>query len=329
MDQALKLLVDGVGTNGQHVPLKSSAVWNVMLPFLTRHAILAETLGQPLPLDLRERIARHIGSNWWQIAGSMRHVTALIYGMRDMEEARLSLYTLMYYSYTVVRLVNLDQAMGIQPGRDLLLSRLLEWSTVVADIEKPADPDQLDVFNYELSMLSMYYHVAFVWLASCLDGCQTAFDQYRSRFEDIIHCAEHCIGSPFQHSSGSSSTTFSMSTTPPLYFAVMKCRHRDLRRRALAVLEQSPKGSHLWNALPTVRIAEKAIEIEEEGMDPYRKPRVLGVDEQLPPEQSRIHNFQFIQHAAVASRPSLAMKVLRFRHDALGFWRPYEDVCYL
>ena len=235
----------------------------------------------------------------------------------------------MYYSYNVIRLVNLDHAVGIQPGRDLLLSRLLEWPIAVGKIKKPVELDQQEVFEYELSMLGMYYQTTFIWLATCLEECQTAFDLYESRFQDIIQCAEHCIRSPLQHSAGSSLVTSSMSTTPSLYFAVMKCRYPSLRRRALDLLEQSPMGSSLWNALPTVRIAEKAVEIEEEGMDPDYKSSIVNVEEQLPPEHSRIHNFKFIQHAVVASRPSLAMKVLRFRHDALGFRRPYEDVYYL
>ena len=83
MDQGVRLLVDGVGTNGEHAPLKSSAVWDVLLPFFTRHAILAATLGQPLPLDLRNRIVRYVGANWWSRPGYLRHVI-LTHKLRDM-----------------------------------------------------------------------------------------------------------------------------------------------------------------------------------------------------------------------------------------------------
>jgi hypothetical protein len=55
-----------------------------------------------------------------------------------------------------------------------------------------------------------------------------------------------------------------MGVIPPLYFIAIKCRHPTIRRRALSLLKKASLRESPWRAVPTARVIEKIIVLEEE-----------------------------------------------------------------
>ena len=69
-------------------------------------------------------------------------------------------------------------------------------------------------------------------------------------------------------SKGAPRPAFSLDTTIilPLYFVAAKCRHPSLRRKSVLLLKSASRQEGILNSSLTGRIAERLIEIEEEGL---------------------------------------------------------------
>lgn len=89
----------------------------------------------------------------------------------------------------------------------------------------------------------------------------------------------------------------------PLASAVVKCRDGQVRRKAIALLRSAHRQEGIWNSLLTARVAERIMEIEENGRDGEmgavisipRWNRVLGVQIKLDNENRR-SNVQYTKH---------------------------------
>jgi hypothetical protein len=74
--------------------------------------------------------------------------------------------------------------------------------------------------------------------------------------------------------------TFEMGVIPPLYFTAIKCRDPVVRREAIRLLGLArPRKEGLWDARNLASIAERVVEIEEEGLEDGE-----------PVEEKRVHD---------------------------------------
>jgi hypothetical protein len=64
--------------------------------------------------------------------------------------------------------------------------------------------------------------------------------------------------------------SFQKVFTAALYFTAIKCRNPEIRRRALALLKQPPKGEAFGDSVMVASIVEKVIVMEEEGLEGLR-----------------------------------------------------------
>ncbi|KAL3422631.1 hypothetical protein PVAG01_06787 [Phlyctema vagabunda] len=129
--------------------------------------------------------------------------------------------------------------------------------------------------------------VASVWVEASLQFEESTFDAYTETFEKIVVLAERLYGDTYALEARQQHTraryfSFEMGSLPPLYFVATKCRHRQLRRRALALLHKaSPRREGMWNCGLLASVAVRAIELEEDGMDPAAD---------FPHEDKRVHD---------------------------------------
>jgi hypothetical protein len=81
----------------------------------------------------------------------------------------------------------------------------------------------------------------------------------------------------------------------PLSFTAIKCRHSQVRRKAIALLRSANRQEGIWNSLLTATVIERLMDIEEDELsretpDAASIPkwkRVLGVEIRLDSENRR------------------------------------------
>lgn len=129
-----------------------------------------------------------------------------------------------------------------------------------------------------------------------VDEC--VWDNHMSAFRAIINIAES-IALPESTSLGSKKrfTVFSMDsgTMVGLYTVATKCRDGFIRRQALDLMRREDRQEGVWNSILTSRVAQRQMEIEEEGLgggmveagDIPDSRRVTGLEVSFDPSQRR------------------------------------------
>lgn len=149
------------------------------------------------------------------------------------------------------------------------------------------------------SLLRLRDLIARIWMADAPGHSEVVYDDYVGVFADIAAEAERCLRGMCGEGQNQlpAPFTFEMGLIPPLYWALLKCRHPRLRRRILALLRQAPAQEGLWSRDIMIQVAERVIVHEESGSGAladgsvdrlYSAGLVGGLDLPLPPEEARI-----------------------------------------
>jgi hypothetical protein len=281
------------------------AIHDIAAPFLARHAVLASTFGT---------------SDWFSRVDNRVLQPNLTFS--TLRDARSALYMLMEHGHAFIRMAGMrikdhDAIEDLMPLRDILLSKFMEWHSIFSQLD--CRTSTLEICAS--SNLLMYHSVAIIWLSTYLSLVQTAFDQYNDRFEIIVHHADVIItlvDTP-------PSFTFEMGVIPPLYFVATKCRDPAIRRRALSLLKKAPKRESSWSALPTTRVVEKVIALEEELNGrfvefPPDRP-VVWVD-----ERKKVRRLEVFQEVKPDGTPQFMIKTARYFENLHGERQPEHDL---
>jgi hypothetical protein len=116
-------------------------------------------------------------------------------------------------------------------------------------------------------MLKILYTSTTIIKAASLYNHDLEYDKYISDFERVITLAESLIKS--QTTATDKNTplySFEMNILPPLHYCSTRCRDPKLRRRALALLEDSPRREGMWDSAMLAAIARYIMEEEEAGL---------------------------------------------------------------
>ena len=95
---------------------------------------------------------------------------------------------------------------------------------------------------------------------------QTLWDQFLPLFNQIVSLAAEILDF------GSKSRrypTFSldMGVVGPLYEVASRCRDPVIRRKAISLMKSRCMQEGVWNSILTAKVAERLVEIEEDGLD--------------------------------------------------------------
>jgi hypothetical protein len=117
---------------------------------------------------------------------------------------------------------------------------------------------------------------------------ETLMDCYIPESEAMLQHAEAVVKLSVKHSQTSKPKAhFSLDTgiVFPLFCIATKCRHAAIRRRAIAILYSTSRQEGVMNSFMTAMIAERVVEIEEDGLDNPEFPedvpnwkRIAGID---------------------------------------------------
>jgi hypothetical protein len=142
----------------------------------------------------------------------------------------------------------------------------------------------------EALLLRIRHISSFIWLSTCLNPSELAFDTHVATFDGIITYAKALLQLPplsTSHASkgpaasgmgpagegtragsaGLPSFTLDMALIPALYLTAIKCRTSWIRRSAIALLHSLPGREGLWDTQIHARVAARILAIQESGQE--------------------------------------------------------------
>lgn len=131
-----------------------------------------------------------------------------------------------------------------------------------------------------IANLLVVYHSTRIKLLVCLGPFEIAYDTCSTNFRAIVEAADCILASrlPSCLSDHKKYFTLESSIIEPLYFTSLKCRHPQLRRRALSLLRRSGKEG-IWDGIVMAEIANFVIALEDGRTDSDEYTSELCVEE--------------------------------------------------
>jgi hypothetical protein len=147
---------------------------------------------------------------------------------------------------------------------DHYMAQLLQWRSAFQGAH--AEEVKSGTIKTEKSaMLSIYYNLATILLASSIPHSEMMYDNYTNLFSEIITKVNHLLSST-EDPSNTSRFTLEMGTILPLYITVTKCRDRRIRRQAIALLWSNARREGLcFDTITIARLCAWLTSIEGEG----------------------------------------------------------------
>jgi hypothetical protein len=199
---------------------------------------------------------------------------------------------------------------------DLVLSRSILQQELHFWVRSVPNIDQTSQHDREIhAVLMLVYHQYHIWLSTCLSMFETAYDDFLESFEAMLNCAQSTISLLQQ-------CVFSFETrvTPSLFFVAIKCRNPQIRRRAISLLEVGPQRENTHDAKQLVKMAQKAVGIEEAGHENgVFLPRSCA---EFVPESHRIHRLLNVQ----GGDDRAACLDIGGWHQQEGQWRRFDYI---
>lgn len=284
------------------LPTMNLDVHEVVVPFISRHAVLTATLSTPLP------------PGWSNPAEENILVSSELSSLPVLDGVRRQLCNLMYSSYEVIRvtvLLNNDdhELKKLKPQQQMVLKALNQWKKAFSD---RWSHEMNSHIRWLSSNLLMYWNLCYIWLSSCTNPLQTAFDDYEECFAAIITHAEEVLRYTAESTHRRPTFAFEIRVVLPLYFAAIKCRHPTLRRKALRLMRQAPEQESLWPLGVIGCVIEKVISLEEDSEPTcFSEMSLPSEGFPLPPEARRIHHVAVIRKEVHEDSQHLKLQVTR------------------
>jgi hypothetical protein len=223
-----------------------------ILPSLRRIELLSALFGNSLPwtypLDLSEAVP-HEFPNVSAARDSIIHVMNII--MRFKSSAGKRRYRKLITNHDYARQVELYQA-------------LEDWSTKLSTMTAKASMSQEDLLAAK--MLRMHQLIAYMQLWRATEIEESASDKLLPQFEAALDLGESlaAVKLQLQHSKQVSSIfLLDMELVSPVYFVAVKCRHPQVRRRAIRLLRALHRREGYFDSDLAAAVAERLMSIEE------------------------------------------------------------------
>ena len=170
------------------------------------------------------------------------------------------------------------------------------------------------------NVLDIHRIVCLSWLVNCTSRAESASDAFIPEYETAVSLAEmmqDTAGTREQRSTFPSTFLFDMEVVSPLYLIGIKCRHPQIRRRAIAHLRSSVRREGLWDSNMAAAIAERTMLIEEAGLS-----TLDGTE--LPEESARVHNAYIFSQPGL--NPNRHKVTFHTKPNGLeGYWKIWQE----
>lgn len=253
-----------------------------VLPFFNRLELLSSLFGNDVPWAYPTKLHASVPS----------HFTSL-------KEARDSMVHLMNLSIRYSQsMKQRKHARLILPDdiarKEALLQHLRTWQTTFDTLLLSCTftAKEMDA----VKVLRIQQLVMYTKLLASTHAEESANDAYMADFETVVALGEALqanTGTREQRQTYASTFLFDMEVVSPLYHVALKCRHPQIRRRAIVILRNSIRREGLWDSNMAAAIATHIMRSEE--------AHLTTLDgTQLPAEEHRIHksHIQMVPGAA-------------------------------
>ncbi|CAM1504972.1 Fc.00g106090.m01.CDS01 [Cosmosporella sp. VM-42] len=233
---------------------------------------------------------------------SLIDIRSDIKSFSNLEEAKNSLdITLAYILPETIARKPSNYAGGIRQW-DLAL-HLARWSQYFNEyLETVGSHDK----NTPRAIIMKLWHVAArILFTASLSEDETNFDSFLPEFRHIVTCVEALV---FSAASLTSNFSVDIGVVPLLYYVGLKCRHPDVRRRAIGILEVSPRREAVWDSIGAALVTRELVRVEEEGLG------VVCVESDIP-GSARVCNMHIITDV---EHRRIVMKTKRQGTDVWG-----------
>jgi hypothetical protein len=202
--------------------------------------------------------------------------------------------------------------------RQALLSRASRWSEALDTLLKQLH--MIPLSNKDLGgvcILRIEYAMAYILISTIFSSEETSYDACVTYYSDIVNITEDALEKPIETSLHNN---FEQEITSALFITTVKCRNPTIRRRALALTKRTIGGNMISNRdfnqyMP--KVAERVIEIEEEGLEDLRD----GTGEVVPSEWARV------KYLSIASYKNKVVSFTRsFSKRRFGAMQSWEEI---
>lgn len=182
-----------------------------------------------------------------------------------------------------------DAGAEIPPLRQSwLASRLTTWEISFAALQlQQREEPSITEMESELVITQIYYELFTIVSNSAFTRLEISYDACYPKFERILTLVESLpvvSGSGravVEKSSYQKALSFEWGVICPLYFVMVRCRDPHLRRQALARLYALNRREGTWDSLGTARLAERVVEMEEEGLENVQTSEDISNDRRI------------------------------------------------
>lgn len=199
---------------------------------------------------------------------------------------------------------------GDQQHPDYELEQLLQWYTAFKPLYQQSLRSKDVQLRCQVAVLQIRHHNTFIALSSAQKDNETQYDQFTPLFAEILNLSQELLEAHVSSGNNRPIFTFNIGISGSLWVVATKCRHSELRWRALRLLLEYPRREGLWDSAVVGNGAEKLIRLEEE-----------GVVNAIVPEQARVR--------AEGVSFQLAIRIAKLsysRHPGLGAPEPEKRI---
>lgn len=136
--------------------------------------------------------------------------------------------------------------------------RLSRWSRYFDDYLATTTLD--DSAALQVTIMKLWLVTARILFTAALAKDECHFDVYTPEFQHIVDSIETIL------SSMPSYFSLDIGVLPLLSCVGLKCRQPDIRRRAIALLADTPRREAAWGSLAAAHIAGQVMNVEEAGL---------------------------------------------------------------
>ncbi|CAG9949456.1 unnamed protein product [Clonostachys rosea f. rosea IK726] len=165
--------------------------------------------------------------------------------------------------------------------RDTHVAELMRWR--VAFRSSSLFRTSNTVNSVGVLLLRLNFKVALMALTGLFFYSEMQYDEYNAEFQQLLTLVERILQSG---PSKGNCLVLSLDTgiIPSLFFIILKCRERTIRRKAMEALKSAPEREGMWHRDSIIAATSWKVSVEED-----LAARVFGVYQGPPPRDARIY----------------------------------------
>lgn len=261
---------------------ENDIVERVMSPLISSLNITAGVFGRPgVPFSCRSETRPITESPY---AGAIRNMEDAIVTLLDFINGTMSFIREMGRKRYTTNGLELEDFLV----QERLIKATHEWREEFEIMDAATSHTLTTQQRKARNMLRAVLKTTQITLMGASATTETTWDMYKSDFEEMLGYIEDVLEDSIQFEKAQHKLfSFELGIIPPLELIVRKCRYPSIRRRALALMKAYPKRECLFDSFYAALLDERVIEMEEACWN--LPPGVSPDDDQLPPEEDRIH----------------------------------------